>query len=106
MALYTIKIHVVPRPGGAWGIRVTPNRQRARWKDEIQWVCQAPGGQAPFVVYFGSSGPMASPVYAQTRPKGKVKYRALFSPCIFKYFVGVYYRNEVKLLDPELEIVP
>jgi hypothetical protein len=49
---------------------------------------------------------MASPVYTQAHPKGKVKYRALFSLCIFKYSVGVFYQNEIKLLDPELEIVP
>lgn len=106
MALHTVRIHVLPGVGGTWRIRVTPNRQRARWRDEIEWVSQAPGGQAPFAVYFGPSGPMSSPVYSSAKPKGKVKYRALFSPCIFKYFVGVFYRNEIKILDPELEIVP
>jgi|GEM_PF-2994181 len=100
--LLTINLHVVPKPGGKWEILVTPKRPKARWRDEIEWVCQE-----PFVVYFGPSGPMASPVYTQARPKGRVKYNAaLAGTQIFKYFVGVFYKNEIKLLDPELEIVP
>ena len=110
MALHKIKIHVTPSrrlgPRRGWNLHVTPNRQQARWKDEIEWECLAPRGSAPFLVYFGAGGPMTDESYSPGRPKGKVKFKPFFRPCIFKYWVGVYYQNEIKLLDPDLEIVP
>ena len=102
MPPYIITIHVVPKPGGRWEIKVTPDRQTAKWREEIKWTCRL-----PFVVYFGKYGPMSRQSFGHGNPQGSVRYNAaLMGRRVFKYIVGVLYRNEIKIIDPDLEIVP
>jgi len=111
MAQHTIIIEVVPKKAKktkkvtGWEIKV--ERKTARYKDGIKWVCQSPLGPAPFVVFFGPKGPMESSFYGHFKPKGTVKYNAKrYGSRVFKYTVAVCLFNAIRVLDPDLEIVP